>query len=209
MAYHTSGPIASAEEIVDTSAVEQIWHFALGKRRRILIDRRYQLRVTFTSLLFVLALLVPLNVSYYYNLTADTEVLRTAPELRAFFVGQDRAQFFLVAVGSAIALAGVFLLSLLESHRTAGAAFALRRNLEKIEEGRFGTHVTLRKEDDLVTLEEAFNRMADSLGKRTREEIEELESIAGQVEQSASSPASRELLSRLRVAVERKRSLLG
>lgn len=194
---------ALAEEAVSPTAIEQCWQFVTGKRRSVLVDRSYQLRFSLVSLLFVFALLVPLNLSFYYNITSDAAALQASPELRGFLQSQDRAQFFLVLLGSLAFLCGHFVFNILETHHTAGAALAIHRHLRKIEQGRFGVTVRLRKDDNLLDLQGAFNRMSLSLRERTVEDAQELEALAQQLDGAADA---RETAARARQLAERIRA---
>jgi hypothetical protein len=173
----------------------------LGQRRRFLVNARSQLRASLLTVAVVLVLLIFVNlILYSTSLNSSAQILADAPELEAVIMAQDRAQFWLVALASAVLLMGVFVVSILETHRTAGAVINLRQRLDEIRSGRYGTRISLRKGDNLIELETAFNDMARSLRDRAREDVEALRGLA--------AGADADLAGKLRELAERKRSLV-
>ena len=181
------GASLSVEPVVSPLPRLGFWHRVIGRRRRFLINERYQLRVALLGLGLVTLILVPLNLSFYFNIATTPETLAAAPELREYLKAQDQAQFQLVLVASLVFLLGYFVVSILETHRTAGAAFNIARHMEAIENGHYGATLKLRKGDNLHELEAAFNRMAQALTDRTVQEIKELEALANHADNEAAS----------------------
>jgi hypothetical protein len=137
-----------------------------GRRRRIVIDARYQLRNGLFAGAITLVLLALLNASLVLERGA------ASPAASAAGPGAlpiDRGTSLLALIGSALFLAGVVLVGVLESHRTAGAAYAIRRVLDALREGRSGERVRLRRNDHLKELGDAVNRLADSIDDERRE----------------------------------------
>jgi hypothetical protein len=61
------------------------------------------------------------------------------------------------------------LVGVVEAHRTAGAAFAIRRTVDALTAGSLGARVKLRRGDHLQDLASAINRLAEALdAERTR-----------------------------------------
>lgn len=187
------------EETVERTAVEQFWQYAMGRRRTFLVDRRYQLRSAGLGLLFVVALLVPLNLSVYYSLLSDPSSVEAAPALGAYLRAQDMRQFLLLLAASAVFVVGFFTISLIETHRTAGAAFAIRRKMQQIEQGRLGVSVSLREDDHLLDVAGEFNRMSGTLKNRAVAHAAEIDAMADHAERVRGDADARELASRLRV----------
>ena len=111
-----------------------------------MVDPRYQLRAGMIVGLvaFVLLLLV--------NLSLMTE----------------GAPWILLLGGSAVLLGGIVLVGIVEAHRTAGAAFAIRRTVDALTTGTLGARVRLRRGDHLQELAEAINRLAEALDAERR-----------------------------------------
>ncbi len=174
----------------------------LGKRRDFLVNKRYQLRSGFLTAAVVLVLLILINLTVYTIAMHNAEkILADAPQLAPLVKAHDRLELFLIAVISLIYLAGVFIVTILETHRTSGAALSLTRRMGEIRRGRYRTRVKLRKGDNLRELEEAFNEMSRSLEERSWREIEILTDLAEQADRVDGA-----LSTRLRQLAEDKRS---
>jgi hypothetical protein len=157
----------------------------------------------------VLVLLVFLNLSIYSSGLSESErIARESPELEAFVKAQDRTLVFLVVLGSMVFLVGVFLVSVLETHKTAGACVNLARRLDDIRDGRYDTALRLRRDDHLVELEPVFNRMARAMQQRTWEDIEGLEDLASRIERAEPALTPPGIASEIREIATRKRSML-
>jgi len=179
------------------------------RRRSFLVNRRYQLRTAALVGTVVLVLLVFLNLSIYSNgLSESDRVARESPELEAFVKAQDRTLVFLVVLGSMVFLVGVFLVSVLETHKTAGACINLARRLDDIRDGRYDTALRLRRDDHLVELEPVFNRMARAMQQRTWEDIEGLEELASRIERTEPSLEPAGIAAEIREIAGRKRAML-
>ncbi len=179
---HDSGA-ASVDALAMPAAESAAWSPLMFRRRRFLVHRRYQLRVTAVTVGTVFVLLLALNITLFAASHRSTQSAATvAPELRSYFAAQDRFQVGLTMIGSLAFLAGVFLLGILETHRTAGASFNLCRCLDQFRDGRYAVRVRLRRGDNLKEIEMAFNEMADALQERARRDATLLEELAGRTE---------------------------
>jgi hypothetical protein len=131
------------------------------RRRQFVVDARYQLRSGVLVGTVAVVLLFLLNVSLFAQ-------HRTAPgapvaAARPLLGGQDRTSWALLLAGSAVFIGGVILVGVLESHRTAGAAFAIRRAVDALRDGRSQTRVRLRRGDHLQDLAKAVNQLAETI----------------------------------------------
>ena len=95
--------------------------------------------------------------------------------------------------------------SVLETHRTAGPAYALEKRLRLLGEGRLATRVTLRKNDNLQALGTAFNEAAEALRQHARIEIETLEQLADQAAGVTDAAGARQLVAGLSRLADEKR----
>jgi methyl-accepting chemotaxis protein len=181
----------------------------LGNRRSFLINKRYQLRASFLTVTVALVLLVFLNLFLHASTVNSAErILADSPELAALIRAQDRLQFFLIVLASVVYLVGVFLVTILETHRTAGAARNLGSRLDEVRRGEFGTRLKLRRGDNLQELEVAFNEMCRALQERAWEEVETLAQLARDAEKSSDATTGTRLAERLRELAERKSAAL-
>jgi uncharacterized SAM-binding protein YcdF (DUF218 family) len=126
----------------------------------LVVDARYQLRAGVLVGSVAIVLLVLLNVSLYLQRQAEGTA---AAAMRPLFAGQDRSSWVLLLVGSAVFLGGVSLIGLLESHRTAGASFAIRRAVEAIRDGKSQIRIRLRRGDQLQDLARSVNQLAETI----------------------------------------------
>ncbi len=150
----------------------------LGHRREFLVDRRYQLKATLLTVTVVLILLVFLNLALHSaTLSNRARILEDAPELEPIIRAQDRVELSLVLLASFVFLVGVFVVGVLETHKTAGAAHQVVQRVAEVRDGRYGVRVRLRKGDNLQAVEEAFNRMSATLSERTWNDIERLNEL--------------------------------
>lgn len=134
------------------------------RRRQFVVDARYQLRsgVLVGSVAVVLLVLLNASLIQQHRTTASTAAL-PATSVRPLFAGQDRSSWAILVVGSAVFLGGVILVGVLESHRTAGAAFAIRRAVDAIRDGQPQIRVRLRRGDHLQDLAQSINQLAETI----------------------------------------------
>ena len=133
------------------------------RRRQFVVDARYQLRAGIMVGVVAIALLILLNVSLMGQGRLPSP-LPGAPARTPLTTGHpDRTSWALILLGSGVFVAGVIAIGVLESHKTAGAAYAIRRSIDQIREGRTGVRVRLRRGDHLQDLAKALNQLAESL----------------------------------------------
>ena len=182
----------------------------LGRRRDFLVNHRYQLRASLLTAAAVLVLLVLLSlVLYSVSVSSTNHALADSPELAKMIKAQNRLQLFLILLASVVFLAGVFVVSILETHRTAGAAAKLARYMNRVEQGRYNIQLRLRKDDHLQDVQTAFNQMTRSLRDRMWHEVETIGRLADrsrairtQEDAERLSGEIRELAGRMRRTVE-------
>ena len=182
----------------------------LGRRRKFFLNRPHQLRATLLTAAAVLVLLVILNlVLYSISVSSTNQFLSDSPELAQMIKSQARLQLLLILLASVVFLAGVFVVSVLESHRTAGVADKLARHMSRLEKGQYNTQLQLRREDHMQEVQAAFNQMTRALRDRIWHEVETMERLADQTRHVTTQDDAqriaaevRELASRMRRSVE-------
>ena len=183
---------------------------AKWRRKRFLVNRRYQLKIALLAVALVLAVLVLLNFSLFSTAMRETEAaMSIAPQFEEYLKAQDKAQFLLILLASLIFVVGVFLVSLLETHKTAGAAVNIRNRMDEVRSGNYRVRVHLRKGDHLEELEDAFNRMAAALGDQAWQEIVVLEQLASRLEEAGDRPVPDEIPATVRRLAETRRRAVG
>lgn len=182
----------------------------LSPRRQYLIDRRRQLRSALLIVVVVILLLLPLNYSLHTVRQQETTTIATSnPELGPIMQSRDRTELIVGVIASVVILAGVFILTIVETHRTAGAAFSVVRRLDEIREGQYGTRLTLRGGDNLREIEGPFNAMIEALRERTIQDAESLEELAAKANEVVVPQEAEVIAQRLRRLAKKKRAMAG
>ena len=185
---------------------------AFGRRRRLLVHRTYQLKAALRSVLGTSVLVgLLIFVLNQVNRETSSDLQQMAPFMKHGLQRWDRITFVSLILGGAVFLGGVFLLELMETHRTAGAFQNLRRRLEELRCGRLAAHLRLRRHDHFPELDQAFNQAVASLRARTEGEIAALGRLSSQTrelikEQDRGNPArARDLAEALQQSLEEMR----
>jgi methyl-accepting chemotaxis protein len=179
----------------------QLWY--LGFRRRFLINRRRQLRAAALVVTLVLLILVVVNLLGHALRTVEADAFGPAA-VREVIADYDRNEMLLGILASVVVLAGVFVVTIIETHRTAGAALNVGRRLRNIADGNYDVHLRLRKGDNLRELEAPFNDMAEALRDRDAADVEALDRLAAMLEADGVDGAA-EVVEELRGMADRKR----
>ena len=148
-------------------------------RRRYLIDPKRQLRtvVMTTSVVAVLVILVNLGFALL-RVSQSSFLSAVAPQLGPVLERQNTTYSWLMLVLSIALLALVSGKTIVETHRTAGAVFAVRQRLERVRQGDLHVSLKLRQNDNLQDLEQPFDEMVAALRHRALAEASKLEELA-------------------------------
>jgi hypothetical protein len=151
---------------------------ALRRRRNYLVDPAYQIRTAAIAVVGM-AFVVGVAAGLLHLLQREHRIaVLGEPATRTSSPGWA---LFLVVAGAAL-VAAVFVIEILETHKTAGVVLRLIRGLRRIESGAWGSRVTLRKQDNFRELEVAFNDAARALCERTEEEIRMLDRLMARID---------------------------
>ncbi len=182
------------------------WWTALPRRRRYIVNWRYQLRAGLFSVGFTLILLFLVGLNVYFTNKASTEALLVVnPELRSSLEVKDRLQMLELGLGSAVLALAIFTLGIFESHKTAGASFNLRRTLNRLRDGSYNTVARLRSDDNLQELIAPINELARALQAANAAEIETLQAVVEDLGRMTDEPSRRELTSKLLDLIREKK----
>ena len=164
------------------------------RRRKYLIDRRGQLVATAKVAGLVLVLLAPLNlVVFLWGAMETQEIVASNPHLAEQMRAIDHRSGLLLASASLAMFLIVVVRSIMLTHRTAGAAFNLRRCLDRVASGDYDTALWLRAKDNLRQLQDPFSRMMKSLRNRAEEDHQMLEDLAGKIEELGHAELAKEI----------------
>jgi hypothetical protein len=152
----------------------------LGRRRTYVVDAAYQLRTALVAVLGM-AFLIAFTAALFHLLTVENArtLAQKAPLVARGVSGDTRSVLYLVAAGIVFVTA-VFVIEILETHKTAGVVYKVTRGLREIESGLWGTRVALRKHDNFKEMEEAFNSAARALSDAVEEDLRGLHSMEAQ-----------------------------
>ncbi|MGD8441135.1 MAG: hypothetical protein PVG53_11400 [Holophagae bacterium] len=175
-------------------------------RRKYLIDPKRQLRAAFMTTSVVLVLVLLVNVGFALLRTSQSSFLAAvAPQLTPLLEEQNTAFFIVMIAMSVILVVAVSLKTIVETHRTAGAVFALGQRLDRVRQGDYQVSLRLRRHDNLQDLEPVFNAMVAALRDRALSEAERLERLASKADDVGSDGI--EIAASLRELADRKRQL--
>ena len=148
-------------------------------RRRYLLDPKRQLRTALMTTSIIVALILTVNLGFTLLRTSQTAFLSAAaPQLSPVLEEQD-ATFSLTMIVISIGLVIlVALITIVHTHRTAGAVYAVRQRFERVTAGDLQVTLRLRQRDNLQDLEAPFNEMIGALRNRTLKEAKSLEQLA-------------------------------
>lgn len=151
-------------------------------RRRYLIDPRRQLRTVFvtTSTAAFLVLLINLAVGLLRT-SQGSFLAAVSPRLEPIVERQETTFLLVMVAFSALVIVGVAVRTVVETHRTAGAVFAVRQRLERVAAGDLFVRLRLRRNDNLAELEAPFNAMVEGLRRAADDEAETLRRLADRI----------------------------
>ncbi len=175
-------------------------------RRRYLIDRRRQLRTVALTSGVTIFLLTIVNIAFGILRTSQSMVLSSAaPQLKPILEKQDANFAGVLALLSAVFVIGVAIITIAETHRTAGAIFAVKQRLDRVRDGDLHATLKLRERDTLQNLVDPFNEMVGSLRHRALSEADELDRLADDASSDTADPSG--LAARIRELADRKRTI--
>ena len=158
-----------------------------GRRREMLIHGSYQHRLSiFTTLLAMLPPAIFFGVYYLITSEGSRRIVDASPGLEQLVRGQDRTENLLILAALLFYGLGVYLVSLMESHRTAGFLWRLDRGLQELREGRYGALIRPRRDDNFIHLAETSNALSRNLKARVEEDLALLNDIGEHLDQHSS-----------------------
>lgn len=135
------------------------------KRTQQLVDAGYQLR--FVTRLFMVVL----------TIAAASSLISSALLWKHMYMPDQGAQITLIVsliavattllVELLLAIPIIFYLGIRQSHRIVGPISRIRAALEAIGQGDCSQRITVRKDDVLVDVVDAINRLAENLQRRS------------------------------------------
>jgi len=159
-------------------------------RRRRYVVGKLQWAITFR----ILAVLVGVAVLYFVGLFIlpgeNSLAGQTGDQVRVTLL---RANLIYFTLGSAI----LAVVTLLLTHRVAGAAFSLKRSVRAMQAGDYSAPIRLRQRDYLKALAAEIDQLRCNLLEEQRERRQMLEELERSL-QEESLAGARELMDRLK-----------
>jgi len=173
-------------------------------RSHYLIDPRRQLRAVAMTTSVVAVLVILVNVGFTLLRVSQSSFLSAvAPQLGPVLERQEATSAWVMILFSVILVLAVTAKVIVETHRTAGAVFAVKHRLERIRQGDLNVTLKLRRNDNLQNLERPFNQMVASLRTRALEEASKLDDLA--TDAARLGAAGEDLARRLRALATSRR----
>ena len=143
-----------------------------NRRKKILVNREFQLGLAFNVVIFILLYVVAFGILAFLvqmlGLKGGISLTEQIQAARNFITYHNYLWIpFLITVALVIVHIVYF------THRIAGPIFRFQKQLEAMKRGDFSTDVTLRKKDFLRDLEGSMNEFSQQL----REDLSRLENI--------------------------------
>jgi len=161
--------------------------------RNLLLDRRFQLKYTLIMVLLTTAICTGLGISLYRAHRESSQVnslgdVQIDSEIEAKLREED-GKVLLSLVGLlSILVISVTAVGIYATHKIAGPAYAMRRTLKSVTDGRLIMPIGLRKGDELRDVAHEIQRMIETLREREADEAEKLSRIAAQIQNLPSVP---------------------
>ena len=134
------------------------------RRKQYLIKPKFQLKHAGFNLIVLLLACLTFGFIIYKSgtITMITEITRIYPEKVPWFIMKLvlKQVLFTVLIFLPVVLAG----SVYLSHKIAGPAYRMEKDIKKITEGEFGLRIRIRKGDELQKLVNEINGMVESTG---------------------------------------------
>lgn len=152
-------------------------------RRRYLIDPKRQLRAALMTTSLVVVLVIMVNLGFGFLRSNQTSFLSAAaPQLSPVLEDQETVFSLAMVIFSVMLVAAVSIKTIVETHRTAGAVFAVRQRIERVAAGDYHVNLRLRENDSLENLVGPFNTMVATIRDASENEALELRRLADRVE---------------------------
>jgi hypothetical protein len=149
-----------------------------GRRRNILVDRPFQHRLSLMTAL--MALLPPaLFFGIYSMITTEGSrlIIEANPALEDLVRIQNRTESLMILAAVLFYGIGVYLVTLLESHRTAGFIHRIDGRLKEVSRGNYAGSLKPRRDDHFPFLAATVNRLSEGLHERAEEDLAALDNL--------------------------------
>ena len=181
------------------------------RRWKYLVAPRHQLPGILAATGAAVLMVVMLNVTSEILTDRFVDSVESAqPEMQGSLRHEiDRGPRIIMIVSSVMFVAGVFLASLVRSHRTWGPVLRIQHVLHTLAAGNYAQTFNLRTNDHLTEIADACNALVEALQVQARREIATLEGCAAATDTLEPEHISQELAQALRRLAAVKREAIG
>ncbi len=161
------------------------------KRKQYLVAKKFQLKYVgiILALMFLTAALCSYVIYYTSMILMGEKLANVYPQGRLVHIVKIvnfRIMLSVLLVTPLVALIGIFL-----SHRIAGPIYRMERFMDSLAAGDLGSRIYLRQGDELITVANSINRLADSFEATVRDQKSRLNKLSGELDNLIKTQASR------------------
>jgi len=153
------------------------------RRKSRMVDRQYQFglawRMLLVFLLFFAAGIFVVFAPSMFGLLTGADLSDLEPAAQEFLILHRRIWPAVLVV-----LAGVFVYTLLFSHRIAGPIHRINQVLQMMLRGDYPESVTLRRGDHFRQTAELLERLSEQLARKQRENVPDRAAVSGDPEKT-------------------------
>jgi len=140
--------------------------FRRGRRRKILIDKRFQFRFALAGALYIGVIAICLSLPFVPLLNTMRALLEGEPTYLVELVHRQENLAILTFILCTVWLAAAWVLfAIHRSHKVAGPVYKLKMFMNGMTVDKLNDRVTLRNGDELKPLAQALNNMLDRIEK--------------------------------------------
>jgi methyl-accepting chemotaxis protein len=143
----------------------------MGRRRTYLINPRFQLRAMLVPAIVAIGTVTFLVFLHFLMMQPGPEraLVNETITLRSLMTS---GWLFTSIVFSLIYASLFIFLSVIETHKAAGAVFKIKHYLHRVSKGDLRSRITLRRKDHFQDVADEFNVMTDALLDDARKDLE-------------------------------------
>ncbi len=143
----------------------------IGRRRTYLINPAFQLRAMLVPSIVAIGTVSFLVFLHFFLLQPgpDHAIVNDNITLRTLMT----SDWLFTSITFSLIYASLFVfLSIIETHKAAGAVFKIKHHLHRVSKGDLRSRVSLRRKDHFQDVADEFNIMADVLLDEARKDLE-------------------------------------
>jgi nitrogen fixation/metabolism regulation signal transduction histidine kinase len=155
-------------------------------RRKYLLNPRFQLKYTFMFIALAAVVAGALGTRLYSTVRENSQLIamddsEANATVQTQLNEQDRKVLYEIFAWLAGLVGAIAVMGILITHKVAGPALVLTRNLRELADGRMPRLRPLRKNDELLDLFEALHAAVTRIEQEAKEEAELLDQAAEHV----------------------------